>query len=731
MQRQSTSSSDALASKPPSQMFQSPPLHPDSSSGAYPSPLEHVYTHHEHHQQQPEPPTHPVPTTPSFYAPSPPGSARLKPARDHKRPRACESCRALKVKCEAGDSTSQSCRRCAKANRDCIFTAPTRKRQKKADSKVAELESKIDALTARLNATKHGQPQPSDDEDNEGEDEDMGDASSSENPSRSPDSGKPPPDQQFSRAVAGGGAGGAGYAGVAVGARHVASGVTVGACHVVGVAGGAAGVGVEGGAEKHRPRDAAGVGGGGGAEKHRPRDAVRDHARRFLPPGAVIAMPSDHDAGIPFIQYVDVIDQQLLSMDMATGLFDFFNERMAPHFPAVVFPPGTTAQEIRKTRPTLFLAILAAASGGTSHPDLRCALQKETKKAFAERIIVGSEKSLELVQALLVSSLYYYPPDVFEELTFYLLIHLASSMALDIGLGAKPRRPKAASLARNYDTADTYSALSAGERGVPPPQPSCMDSAGAAAPSFAANAPLRPPQMRPKNPFPDPCTLESRRTILACFWMCSNVSLILRRPNMHKYTVFMRESVDILESSPHAVASDRVLCQWVRLQVIAMELAVAFEFDEPMAAVSIDNPRTRTQMMGFSSRLQEWRRSVDSSILNGNPPLPPPIDRWVLTPLLFSTKHPSNSITTCSPFTRTRLSCMSTTMSTSSGRRLPNTMCENRSSSQTPCSSRTTWRPSGPALRAHRRCWRPSAPSRCRIWRAPPSSRSCAAATPA
>lgn len=39
-----------------------------------------------------------------------------------------------------------------------ITTPPTRKRQKKADSRVAELERKIDALTATLHAQKSGVP---------------------------------------------------------------------------------------------------------------------------------------------------------------------------------------------------------------------------------------------------------------------------------------------------------------------------------------------------------------------------------------------------------------------------------------------------------------------------------------------------------------------------------------------------------------------------------------------
>jgi hypothetical protein len=71
-----------------------------------------------------------------------------------KRPRSCESCRALKVRCERDPSSAGPCKRCAKADRQCIFTEPNHKRKKKTDNKVAELEKKIDALTASLIAVR-------------------------------------------------------------------------------------------------------------------------------------------------------------------------------------------------------------------------------------------------------------------------------------------------------------------------------------------------------------------------------------------------------------------------------------------------------------------------------------------------------------------------------------------------------------------------------------------------
>ena len=70
---------------------------------------------------------------------------------DTKRPRACDACRTLKVRCDQDiNNPGQPCTRCVKANRSCVVTPPSRKRQRRSENKVVELEKKIDALTATL-----------------------------------------------------------------------------------------------------------------------------------------------------------------------------------------------------------------------------------------------------------------------------------------------------------------------------------------------------------------------------------------------------------------------------------------------------------------------------------------------------------------------------------------------------------------------------------------------------
>ena len=117
-------------------------------------------------------------------------------------------------------------------------------------------------------------------------------------------------------------------------------------------------------------------------------------------------------------EYTDVVDRGIITTETATAMFERYITEMAPHMPAVVFPIGTTAAEIRKTKPVLFLAILSAASG-TNHPEVQRVLTKEVMQIFADRIICQGDKTLELIQALQVCTLWYWPPGWFHNSQFF------------------------------------------------------------------------------------------------------------------------------------------------------------------------------------------------------------------------------------------------------------------------------------------------------------------------
>ena len=103
----------------------------------------------------------------------------------------------------------------------------------------------------------------------------------------------------------------------------------------------------------------------------------------------------------------DVVERGLLSMDKATELVNRYTNLLMPHCPVV--PISCPAYEFRKTKPILFLAVLAA-SAATSDPGLHFKLNQETQELYAKKITVQGHKSIELIQALCVSILWPYPP---------------------------------------------------------------------------------------------------------------------------------------------------------------------------------------------------------------------------------------------------------------------------------------------------------------------------------
>ncbi|KAJ3499973.1 hypothetical protein NM208_g17250 [Fusarium decemcellulare] len=272
----------------------------------------------------------------------------------------------------------------------------------------------------------------------------------------------------------------------------------------------------------------------------------------------------------------DIVERGVLSMEKATELFARYNDHMIFHLPAIVFPPGFTAAELRKTKPTLFLAIMAAATAES--PSLQKTLQKELMLVFAEKVMLAGEKTLELVQAINVAVIWYWPPEHFEELKFYQLVHMAAVMAIDIGLGQKVKQRR-----------------------------------GKVIPDSWRQGPSLGPSRRWTPP--DPTSIESRRTWLTCYFLAANTSMALHRPNLIRWNPFMAESVRILQSSPDAAPTDAYFCHLVWTHRLSEEVGIQFALDDPTANISITDPRTQYTLKGLEQDLKEYSESIPPDML--------------------------------------------------------------------------------------------------------------------
>jgi hypothetical protein len=103
-------------------------------------------------------------------------------------------------------------------------------------------------------------------------------------------------------------------------------------------------------------------------------------------------------------------------------------------------------------------------------------------------------------------------------------------------------------------------------------------------------------------------TVETRRAWLGCFYLSSNAAMSLRRPNLISWTPFMEECIEVLENSPEALPSDRIMARWVRLQRIADQAGSEFAMEDPSSYFSMSDAKVQYAMKGFGRELDKWRQ---------------------------------------------------------------------------------------------------------------------------
>lgn len=262
--------------------------------------------------------------------------------------------------------------------------------------------------------------------------------------------------------------------------------------------------------------------------------------------------------------HINALIDSLVTPEIAERVFLRYVNEICPHFPAVPFAPGTTARDVREKKPLLFLSLLAGSSHGSAEQlvsqDVQRELTKLLKDQLADIIWRNGEKSLEIVQALQVAVLWYRPPLHFEQHNFYMMVNCAAVMALDLGLGRK--------------ATPNVMKLSIG--------------------------PFR-------RYHPNSNSIEARRTFLVCYYLCMSITMVLRRPILLRWTKYMEESVKILETSPDAFPSDKLLCQQVKMAHIGENISVQFCMDDPSVEVAISEPKVIYALKIFENELQQLK----------------------------------------------------------------------------------------------------------------------------
>lgn len=101
----------------------------------------------------------------------------------------------------------------------------------------------------------------------------------------------------------------------------------------------------------------------------------------------------------------DMHARPTFNISSAESLLSTFRAMLA-YCPVILLPDGITVRDLAQTRPFVLLAILAAAAGATSLQGHNL-YDEEFRKIFALKLVAGGERSLELLQGILIYCLWY------------------------------------------------------------------------------------------------------------------------------------------------------------------------------------------------------------------------------------------------------------------------------------------------------------------------------------
>ncbi|KAM0820133.1 putative Transcription factor domain-containing protein [Seiridium cardinale] len=146
--------------------------------------------------------------------------------------------------------------------------------------------------------------------------------------------------------------------------------------------------------------------------------------------------PSDscNIGAAPTTETINLAHGYNITASEAEDVLSMYREKLTPLFPFVPLPSESALQTHHRT-PLLFHAIVMVVTSGDV--ELQQKLKQDFREKIATKIIVHAEKSLELLQAILVYL-------AWSDFHFYMcaqgtdFVQLAISLVMDLGLGKPP-----------------------------------------------------------------------------------------------------------------------------------------------------------------------------------------------------------------------------------------------------------------------------------------------------
>lgn len=125
-----------------------------------------------------------------------------------------------------------------------------------------------------------------------------------------------------------------------------------------------------------------------------------------IPPPPQIVGPTQDDLNVmvpfkgigPTTGFCQTFESPLRNEGMSNMLLKRFRDEMSPCSPFIVLLPSMTADQLRQERPFLFSCIMAISCHDTAQ---QLQLGKQVIKQLAERMVVNTERSLDLLLGII------------------------------------------------------------------------------------------------------------------------------------------------------------------------------------------------------------------------------------------------------------------------------------------------------------------------------------------
>lgn len=89
-----------------------------------------------------------------------------------------------------------------------------------------------------------------------------------------------------------------------------------------------------------------------------------------------------------------------------------------------------------------------------------------------------------------------------------------------------------------------------------------------------------------------------------------SASMVLRRPNLVRWTKYMKECIEVLEFHSDAYPSDKYFCQLVKIQHICEDIGFQFLMDDNTATISITDPKVTYALTVLENQLKTWKENI-------------------------------------------------------------------------------------------------------------------------